>query len=62
MPKKPAPKEMHSWRIHRIRSTPAAYIGIVEAPDEEAEIQAAIKEFKITDSDEQRRLVAQRRD
>jgi hypothetical protein len=62
MPQKPAPKEMHSWRIHRIRSTPAAYIGIVEAPDEEAAIQVAIKEFKITDSDEQKRLVATRRD
>ena len=59
MPKKPAPKEMHSWRIHR---TPAAYIGIVEASDEEAAIQAAIEKFKVTNSDERKRLVAQRRD
>jgi hypothetical protein len=62
MPKKPAPKEMRSWRIHRIRSTPAAYIGIVEAPDEEAAIQAAIEKFKVTNPDQQKRLVAQRRD
>ena len=62
MPKKPAPKEMHSWRIHRIRSTPPAYIGVVEAPHEEAAIQAAIEKFKVTNADEQKRLVAQCRD
>jgi hypothetical protein len=62
MPKKPAPERMPSWRIHRIRKTPAAFIGIVEAPDEDAAIQAAIREFRIKDSDEQKRLVATRRD
>jgi hypothetical protein len=41
---------------------PAAYIGIVEAPDEEAAIQAAIEKCAVTNPDEQKRLVAQRRD
>ena len=62
MTKKLPPKEMYRWDIYRIRGTPAAFIGIVEAPDEEAAIQAAIREFRIKDSDEQKRLVTTRRD
>jgi hypothetical protein len=34
-------------------------IGHVEAPDEERAIAKAIEEFKITDPDRQRRLIAQ---
>jgi len=38
----------------------AEFVGIVEAPDEEAAISAAIDLFKITDP-HQKRLLAQRR-
>jgi hypothetical protein len=51
----------YSWSIYRIRGTPAAYIGIVETPDEKAALKKAIEEFKITDAEQQRRLVARRR-
>jgi hypothetical protein len=35
-------------------------IGYVEAPDEEQGIRAAIREYRITDPEHQRRLAAQR--
>jgi hypothetical protein len=47
------------WRICLIKATPAALIGHVGAPDEEAAIKQAIEEFKITDPYRQRRLIAQ---
>jgi 1,2-phenylacetyl-CoA epoxidase PaaB subunit len=59
MPKKPA--KVHSWRIFRIKGTPAAEIGTVEAPDAETAIKVAIKEFNITNSEQQKWLMAQRR-
>jgi hypothetical protein len=40
--------------------TPAAYLGSVEAPDEDAAIKKAIEEFKISPA-LQKRLLAQRR-
>ena len=61
MAKKLAPKKMYSWRILRIRGTPAAFIGIVDAPDEGSAINEAIKQFEITNPEHQKRLVAQRR-
>jgi hypothetical protein len=62
MPKKATPKKEYSWRISRIRGTPAAFTGIVDAPDKEAAIKRAIEEFKITNPEHQKRLVAHRRD
>jgi hypothetical protein len=57
MPKRPS-KKMYEWRITRIRSTPAALIGYVEAPDAEQAIEEAIRAFGITDAEQQRRLAA----
>jgi len=62
MPKKAKPKKLYSWRILRIRGTPAAFIGIVDAPDKESAIKKAIEEFQITNPDHQKRLMAQRRE
>ena len=42
MPKHPGAK-MHEWRFIRIRSTPAAVIGHVEAPDAEQASKEAIR-------------------
>jgi hypothetical protein len=39
---------------------PRSFVGLVERPDEKTAIQTAI-EFKITDKEQQKRLVAQRR-
>jgi hypothetical protein len=49
---------MPSWRISLIKATPAKVIGHVEAPDAESAIAKAIEEFKITDPQKQRRLIA----
>ena len=60
MPKRPKPVTNFSWRISRIRSTPAVDVGTVEAPDADAAIKVAIEKFGITDPWKQSRLVAQR--
>ncbi len=51
----------HAWEITRIKGSPAAFVGIVHAPDEDSAIKAAIAEFKITNKEQQKRLVARRR-
>jgi hypothetical protein len=43
------------------RGTPAAFIGIVDAPDEASAVKKAIEEYNITDPEGQKRLIAQRR-
>jgi len=50
MSKRSPRSELPRWRITRIRSTPAAEIGTVEAPDAESAIQEAIKLYGITDA------------
>ena len=49
-----------SWSIYHIKGTPAAFLGRVEAPDEESAIRKAIEEFEINPA-LQKRLLAQRR-
>jgi hypothetical protein len=46
-----------TWDIYQARSTPAKWIGIVEADDAKAAIGTAVKEFGI----EAKRLMAIRR-
>ena len=48
------------WQI-RVNGTPPIDLGIVEAPDAEAAIKEAIKQFNITNREQQKRLMAQRR-
>jgi hypothetical protein len=54
------PKQ-HRWAIYRLKGTPAALLGYVEAPDEESAIKQAIEEFGISNPQLQKRLLAQRR-
>jgi len=56
-----AKKEDYSCYIYRLRGTPAVFVGMVEAPDETTAIKKAIAEFNITDTEQQKRLIAQRR-
>jgi hypothetical protein len=42
-----AAPRMHSWAIYRLKGTPAALLGHVEAPDAETAIRKAIDEFNI---------------
>ena len=57
MAKKPH-KMTITWAISRIKGTPAAVIGHVEAPDAESTIKEAIRQFNITDPAQQKRLAA----
>ena len=45
MPKKS--KKHIEWKVYRLKGSPAAFIGVVYAPDEKAALKAAVKEFKI---------------
>jgi len=56
-----ADKPLHNWTIYRLSGTPAKFVGIVYAPDEQAAIAKAIEEFKI-EPQHRGRLVAKRRD
>ena len=62
MTKKPThpPQPLHRWTIYRVRGTPAAVIGTVEAPDEATAIAQAIEGFSI-EPQRRRRLIAVRR-
>ena len=57
MPKK---KKDFAWEVTRIKGNAAAFVGFVHAPDEKAAIKAAIAEFRITNPEHQKRLVARR--
>ena len=57
MPKK---QKDFAWEITRIKGNAAAFVGLVKASDEAAAIKAAIAEFKITNPEHQKRLVARR--
>jgi hypothetical protein len=46
-----------SWEIRRLKATPAAFVGLVDAPNEGSAIKAAIKQFAIRPQD-QKSLIA----
>jgi hypothetical protein len=60
MPKRSPRSKLYEWRITRIRSTPARFIGYVQAPDAEQAVKEAIAQFGISNPQEQARLAAQR--
>jgi hypothetical protein len=51
MAKKPkATPAVSRWRISFLKSTPARFLGYIDAPDEKAAIEAAAKEYKIAEA------------
>jgi hypothetical protein len=56
--KKPA-KKIHTWEITLIRER-GKLLGHVDAPDEKAAIEEAIKVFEIMNPEQQKRLIARR--
>jgi hypothetical protein len=48
-----------TWQISRLRGTPAAFVGLVDAPDAATAKERAIKQFAIRKED-QDRLIAVR--
>jgi len=59
MPKKLMQKKPIQWRVYRLNGSPAAFVGIVYAPDEKPAPKAAIRQFEIT-AEEQNRLLIRR--
>ena len=60
MSKRSPRSKLYEWRITRIRATPAAFIGYVQAPDADQAIKEAIAKFEISIPHVQTRLAAQR--
>ncbi|HLH98024.1 MAG TPA: hypothetical protein VKW08_23200 [Xanthobacteraceae bacterium] len=62
MAKRPEKQRAHSWAVYHLKGTPAQFVGIVyDQPNEDAAIKRAIEEFKVP-TNQQARLIAQRRD
>ena len=55
--KKPTRRE---WEVYRLKSSPAAFLGIVYAEDEQRALAAAIEQHGIKPAD-QKRLIARPR-
>ena len=56
----PKSQKVSRWRITRLKASPAALIGYLEAPDQDTAIRTAIREFATINQEHQKRLVAQR--
>jgi hypothetical protein len=56
MAKKPVRERV--WEISRIKATPAAILGRIEAPTAEKAIEDWAKKFGITDEEQKSRLAA----
>jgi hypothetical protein len=52
-------RRVTTWQISRLRGTPAAFVGLVDAPDAASAKERAIKQFAIRPED-QKRLIAVR--
>ena len=50
-------KKKRTWEIRRLTASPAAFVGLVDAPDEAKAKELAIKQFAIRPED-QKRLIA----
>ena len=59
-PGPPARKPLLRWSISRVRGARAELVGVVEAANAEAAVDAAIERFNITDRDTRKRLAAYR--
>jgi hypothetical protein len=55
---RPTMRKESRWKITRIRGNRAELVGTVAAADEKAAIKAAIKDYHITNPEQQRRLAA----
>ncbi len=60
-PKKPARRrEPPAWEVYRLKGSPAAFVGLVYAEDEETALALAIEEHNIRPADQKRLIVRPR--
>jgi hypothetical protein len=59
-PKKPAGREPPAWEVYRLKGSPAAFVGLVYADDEQSALAGAIEQHGIRPAD-QKRLIARPR-
>jgi hypothetical protein len=50
-----------TWEIRRLKATPAAFVGLIDAPDETSAVKAAIRQFAIPPRDQQSLIAVQHR-
>ena len=50
-------KRETEWEVIRIKATPAAFVGLVQAPDKVGALKTAIKRFNIRREDQSRLLI-----
>lgn len=53
-------KKLRQWEIYRLKGSPAAFMGLVYAPDEESALKAAIEELEISNPEHQKSLLVRR--
>jgi hypothetical protein len=51
MSKRPSKRIAAEWRIIRLKKTPAALIGYIDAPDREQAIAKAVESFRVREQD-----------
>jgi len=52
---------INSWSVYHVTETPAKFVGIVEAPDEQTAIARAIDEYHVPPNEAGRLIVHQLR-
>jgi 1,2-phenylacetyl-CoA epoxidase PaaB subunit len=50
-------KKLQTWEVIRLKASPAAFVGVVEAPDEQTALKLAIEQFKVRPADQRRLIV-----
>jgi len=53
-------RRIATWQISRLRGTPAAFIGLIDAPDAASAKAQAVKQFDIRPEDRDRLIAVQR--
>ena len=61
LPKAKPKKRTPTWEIRRIKATPAAFVGLVYAPDRASAVKAAIKQYGIRPQDQKSLIAVQHR-
>jgi hypothetical protein len=56
----PMRKKLRQWEVYRLKGSPAAFMGLVYAPNEKSALKTAIKQLKISNPEHQKRPLVRR--